>query len=67
MGDCWAVEGRPLVDADYGQVLREVSAELRALDLLVGDWKAWEAGPSARTLLPRATALADLWTREPAW
>jgi hypothetical protein len=67
MGDRWAVEGRPLVDADYGRVLHEVSAELRALDLLAGDWTTWEAGPSARTLLPRATALADLWTREPAW
>jgi hypothetical protein len=67
MGHGWAVEGRPLVDADFGSMLREVSAELRALDLLAGDWATWEAGPSARTLLPRATAMADLWTREPAW
>ena len=56
-----------MADADYRRVLGQVSAELRALDLLAGDWRTWEAGPSARTLLPRVTALADLWTREPAW
>jgi hypothetical protein len=67
MGDGWATEGRPMAAADYRRVLGQVSAELRALDLLAGDWRTWEAGPSARTLLPRATALADLWTREPAW
>jgi len=67
MGDGWAIEGRPMADADYRRVLGQVSAELRALDLLAGDWKTWEAGPSARTLLLRATALADLWTRDPAW
>jgi hypothetical protein len=67
MGHGWGVEGRPLTDADYRRTLHEMSAELRALDLLAGDWTTWEAGPSARTLLPRATALADLWTREPAW
>ena len=54
-------------DADYRQVLGKLSADLQALDLLAGGWRTWEAGPSARTLLPRATALADLWTREPAW
>jgi hypothetical protein len=67
MGDGWAVDGRPMADADYQRVLGRLSAELRALDLLAGDWRTWEAGPSARTLLPRATALADLWTRKPAW
>ena len=36
MGHGWAVEGRPLTDADYRRMLHEVSAELRALDLLAG-------------------------------
>jgi hypothetical protein len=67
MGDDWAAEGRRLAVADYRRVLGQLSAELRALDLLAGDWKTWEAGPSARTLLPRVTTLADLWTREPVW
>jgi hypothetical protein len=67
IGDGWAIDGRPLTDADYKRTLHELSAELQALDLLAGDWRTWEAGPSARNLLPRVTALADLWTREPAW
>ncbi|MFR9804471.1 hypothetical protein ACL02T_19620 [Pseudonocardia sp. RS010] len=41
-----------------------MSAELRALDLLSGGWRTWEAGPSTRTLLPRATALASLCADE---
>ncbi|GAA2884410.1 hypothetical protein GCM10010472_48170 [Pseudonocardia halophobica] len=67
MGDGWAVEGRPLVTADFDTLLGGMDAELRALDLVAGDWKTWEAGPSARTLLPRATGLADLWTHRAAW
>ena len=67
VGQGWVVEGRPLTDADVELMLHGVSAELRALDLLGGDWRTWEAGPSARTLLTRVTALADRWTREPTW
>ena len=67
MADGWVTEGRPMTDADYERALHQTSAELRALDLLGGGWRTWEAGPSARTLLPRATWLADRWTREPAW
>ena len=67
VGQGWVVEGRPLTDADVELMLHGVSAELRALDLLGGDWRMWEAGPSARTLLTRVTALADRWTREPTW
>lgn len=67
MGDGWAREGRPLTEADYERTLHILSAELRALDLLGGDWRNWEAGPSARALLPRTTWLADRWTREPPW
>lgn len=67
MGDGWAIAGRPLVTADYETLLAGMDAELRALDLIGGDWKTWESGPSATTLLPRATRLADLWPRETAW
>jgi hypothetical protein len=64
MGFGWSIEGRPLVDSDYESTLNRMSAELSALDLVGGDWQTWEAGPSARTLLPRATALASLWTAD---
>jgi hypothetical protein len=67
LGDRWAVNGRPMTTADLSSQLHEVSPELRALDLLGGDWQTWEAGPSARTLLPRATMLAHLLSGEPAW
>ncbi|WP_214371044.1 plasmid pRiA4b ORF-3 family protein [Pseudonocardia sp. H11422] len=67
MGHGWAVEGRPLVTADYEALLHGLAAELRALDLVGGDWLTWEAGPSARTLLPGATMLAHLWSGEPPW
>jgi hypothetical protein len=33
---------------------------LRGLDLVEYDHPTWRPGPSARTLLPRATALAHL-------
>lgn len=67
IGDGWAVDGRPLAAADYERQILRMSAELRALDLVAGSWTSWEAGPSARTLLPRATALARLWSDEPPW
>lgn len=35
------------------------------LDLLDdSDWHVWDLGPSAYTLLPRATMLADIWAQE---
>ncbi|MFD1232366.1 plasmid pRiA4b ORF-3 family protein [Pseudonocardia benzenivorans] len=67
MGHGWSVDGRPLTEPDLEMDLHRVSAELRALDLVLGDWRTWEAGPSAATLLPRATGLAALWSRRPAW
>ena len=67
MGFGWSIDGSPLTDSDYESKLSWMAAELRALDLLAGDWRTWEAGPSARTLLPRATALAALWSTHPDW
>lgn len=67
LGDRWSVGGRPLTADDVGLEISHLSAQLEALDLVAGDWKTWRAGPSARTLLPRADALARLWSRSPAW
>jgi hypothetical protein len=38
------------------------SALLRGLDQVQVDWPAWREGPSARWLLPRATALTAIWS-----
>jgi hypothetical protein len=67
LGGGWALDGRPLTRADVDTMLNRMSAELEALDLVEPDGRTWRAGRSARTLLPRATALAAAWSREPAW
>jgi len=67
LGPRWSVNGRPLSIEDVESEIGRLSGQLRALDLVEGDWRTWRAGPSARTLLPRATAPADLWSRGPAW
>lgn len=67
LGGGWAVGGRPLTGADVDSMINRMGAELEALDLVEGDGRAWRAGPSARTLLPRATALAAAWPRDPLW
>ena len=66
LGDRWAVGGRPLTADDVDLEINRLGAQLEALDLVTGDWRTWRAGPSARTLLPRADALARLWSRSPA-
>jgi hypothetical protein len=67
LAERWSVNGRPLRVADVESAIGRLGAQLEALDLVEGDWRTWRAGPSARTLLPRATALAELWSRSPAW
>jgi hypothetical protein len=66
LGRGWATApGRPVQVADVEAVLGGVRHELAGLDLICRERRArvevWSAGPSATSLLPRATALADLW------
>lgn len=65
MGDGWIDQDG--LGVDYGREIVLLVGQLTALDLVAGDWRIWRAGPSARTLLPRATRLAHIWAREPAW
>ena len=67
LGDRWSMNGRPVTTADVESAISRVGAQLEALDLVAGDWRTSRAGPSARTLLPRATALAALWSGSSAW
>lgn len=65
--DRWAIGGHPVTTDDVRRELRHTAATLQALDLVdLGTtiWSdTWGLGPSATTLLPRATALAHCWSR----
>lgn len=64
LGGRWRTGGgAALTEAMTRSELYHLSPVLMGLDLVESDWSAWSAGPSARWLLPRATALADLWSR----
>jgi hypothetical protein len=66
LGRGWHAGDRPIERTDVQRALWEHAHLMRGLDLIAGDWPVWTAGPSARTLLPRATALAQLWSAQPA-
>jgi hypothetical protein len=42
--------------------ISRLAAVLKGLDQVQVDWPTWRAGPSALTLLSRATALTQIWT-----
>jgi len=66
LGHRWSRGGQPLTEPDTRTQLSRISSVLCGLDLVVKpDWSIWRAGPSARSLLPGATALAELLTRTP--
>ena len=56
----WTIDGEPLDAERVGLEIARITAVLRGLDLVEYDRPTWRPGPSARTLLPRATALAHL-------
>jgi hypothetical protein len=59
--DRWGVNGRPVTPDDVQRELNRLGSTMQALDLVERDWPTWQPGSSARTLLPRATALAHIW------
>jgi hypothetical protein len=62
LGDRWVTsEGQTLDVARTRSELYRVQPVIVALDLIQDSGGLWSAGPSARWLLPRATALAHLW------
>ena len=63
LGDRWVTgDGEPLDQGGIRSRLYHVQSVLVGLDLVATDKGTWTAGPSARWLLPRATALAHLWS-----
>ncbi len=61
----WAVDGKSLTEKDLRTEIYCEASTMDALDLAARRWTSagdlWEAGPSATSLLPRATALAHDW------
>jgi hypothetical protein len=63
LGHGWQRDGQPLTERDVQLAIAQQSATMEGLDLMDNsDWHAWTVGPSARSLLPRASMLAEIWT-----
>ena len=63
LGDRWVTsEGERLDEARVLSDLHRLHSVLVGLDLIETSKGIWTAGPSAEWLLPRATALARLWS-----
>jgi hypothetical protein len=60
--DGWSRNGRRLTQQDVQISISRLAAVLQGLDQVQVDWPIWRAGPSALTLLSRATTLTQLWT-----
>lgn len=60
LGHGWQHGGQPITAHDVERELHRLSDQLQALDLIDRNRSSWSAGPSARSLLPGATLLADL-------
>ena len=58
----WRRNGWPLSQQDVQMSISGLAAVLQGLDQVQVDWPMWRAGPSALTLLSRATALTQVWT-----
>lgn len=63
LGYGWARRGQPLTEDDVHTSILHLSAMLQGLDLVEARWPLWSAGPSARSLLQRATMLSALWDK----
>ena len=60
LGHGWQRGGQPITTHDVERELHRLSDQLQALDLITISRSSWSPGPSARSLLPGATLLADL-------
>jgi Plasmid pRiA4b ORF-3-like protein len=64
LGDRWVTsQGQRLDEARLRSDLYRLESVLVGLDLINTSSGSWEPGPSARWLLPRATALTHLWSK----
>jgi hypothetical protein len=62
LGHGWRRAGQPITEDDVRSALMQESAVMTALDLIDrADRDGWIVGLSARSLLPRASMLAEIW------
>ncbi|WP_204079233.1 plasmid pRiA4b ORF-3 family protein [Mycobacterium riyadhense] len=60
LGRGWQRDGQPVTQDDVRAAAGQCAAVMKGLDLIDNsEWRMWSAGPSARSLLPRASGLAD--------
>jgi hypothetical protein len=65
LGHAWQRDGQPVTERDVQIAIAQQSPIMRGLDLIDDtDRHAWTVGASARSLLPRAGMLAEIWTNE---
>jgi hypothetical protein len=58
-------DGQPVTEGDVALAIAQHAATMEGLDLIDhSDWRAWKVGPSGRSLLPRATMLAEIWAND---
>jgi hypothetical protein len=63
LGYGWQRDGQPIGAQDVHMAIARQSPIMKGLDLIDNaDWRAWTTGPSALSLLPGATMLAQIWT-----
>jgi Plasmid pRiA4b ORF-3-like protein len=58
----WSTNGHPLTILDLRAGISGMSAQLRGLDQIGGDWRTWQPGAAAHYLLPHATGMTQIWT-----
>lgn len=64
LGRGWQCDGQPVTERDVQFAVAGQSPIMKGLDLIDNsNWHAWTVGRSARSLLPRATMLAEIWTK----
>ncbi len=62
LGRGWQRDGQPITEVDVQVAIAQESRIMLGLDLIdETDGRAWTVGASARSLLPRAAMLADIW------
>ena len=65
LGWGWQRGGQPITERDVQVTIAQQSRVMRGLDLMDDtDWHAWTVGGSARSLLPRASMLAETLTND---
>jgi hypothetical protein len=62
LGRGWQHDGQPINEDDVRIAIAQQSPTMNGLDLIESaDWRVWTAGAAARSLLPGATMLAEIW------